>query len=193
MVDPNKYKTEKVNLPVGDIVVSEKVARRAGLSKKDAKRWMTWAYMKLAALVDGDTSIRPIVSVRGNGTKVLIGFEGVDNQEWKSVGGLRGDLTDTCIACWNPTDTGLATFGESEFHIAFLTFLGVTESQAAGTMTHFAQEHNGASDGQVIDGVYPMQWRVCTACIRKAKPRFPDPVLIINGAELPVIGQHFDE
>jgi hypothetical protein len=80
-----------------------------------------------------------------------------------------------CAGCLQPTDTALATLGEAEWHMAFASNLGWTFEQAEAGLP-------------IRDGRYPVQWRVCTSCVLKITDRIK-PVLVIPGAELPVIGQ----
>lgn len=82
-----------------------------------------------------------------------------------------------CAGCLQPTDTGLATLGEPEWHMAFAMNIGWTYEAAEALIL---------TDER--DGRYPVQWRVCRACVLKITDRIK-PVLVIPGAELPVMGQ----
>lgn len=95
--------------------------------------------------------------------------------------GIAAGTSSDCFACMTPTDSGLATEGEAEWHIAFATALGVPQDQAALLIQH--------DDGTVRDGRYATQWRVCTSCAAASRASFPAPVLLIPGAPVPVVSQ----
>ena len=97
---------------------------------------------------------------------------------------LPGAAPGSCVGCGRQTDTGLGTEGEAEWHIALALNLGVTRSEAETAL----RDVTGAEPGEVIDGRYPVAWRVCRDCIRKFTDRI-EPVLLVDGAALPVIGQ----
>lgn len=89
-----------------------------------------------------------------------------------------------CVSCFQPTDTGMATVGEAEWHVAFLTRLGIPIDQAEATL----REGTGAAPGMVMDGRYPVSWRVCRSCVHKVTDTV-EPVLVIPGARLPAMVQ----
>jgi hypothetical protein len=85
-----------------------------------------------------------------------------------------------CAGCLQPTDTGLATVGEAEWHMAFAVNLGWSVPEAETIVE--------TEPGMVTKGRYPVQWRVCRACVQRVTDRV-EPVLILPYAQLPVIGQ----
>jgi hypothetical protein len=97
--------------------------------------------------------------------------------------GLRGDYDGTCIVCLTPTDTGLAFQGPAEWAIAGLTVLGVPADEAAITL----EARWETAPGNVPDGEVTVPVRVCRECVRRCPASFPDPVLVVDGAEIPVI------
>lgn len=113
-------------------------------------------------------------------------------EEYKVVHpGLDGTYEGTCIACLTPTDTALAFRGEAKWFIAGLYALGIPEDQAFATAHVIWSESDPMlRKGQVPGGIVTEAIRVCRKCVRSAGPSFPDPVLAIADAEIPVISQY---
>lgn len=96
--------------------------------------------------------------------------------------GAFGNYVGSCVACMRGTDTGLAFRGEIEFIAAALMMLGVPENQAISIVK--------TSDAILIDGEnrFVATMRVCAGCAERA--RVPvKPVLLIDGADVPVLGR----
>lgn len=90
----------------------------------------------------------------------------------------------SCVVCGQGTDTGIATYGEAEWHIAFLQTLGVPTDEAS-------EMHRALTDSppdMVKTGAYQVVTRVCAQCFAKSPfhPRIA-PVVILNGGTVPVI------
>lgn len=90
--------------------------------------------------------------------------------------GLQGSYRGTCVICLQPTDTALGFRGGPEWLAAGLMTLGMTDREAIAVY-----EQGPPRDEMPV--------RVCRACVRACPADFPDPVPIIDGAELPCIGQ----
>lgn len=74
--------------------------------------------------------------------------------------GLQGDWSDTCIACFRATDTGLPIRGEAEAHIAALMVFGVPRDQTDTIIRALTD----APPGEVFAGVREIPYRVCAWC-----------------------------
>lgn len=96
-------------------------------------------------------------------------------------------MNGLCVACMTPTDTALGVRGEPEWHIAFLTALGIPLDQAEKTFEVMERTAPGimSNDGSV----YEWGVQVCTACAEKSRAPLPIPVLALPGRDLPVVGQ----
>lgn len=104
--------------------------------------------------------------------------------------GLKGTYEGTCIACLRPTDTALAFAGQGEWLIAALVVLGVPQDQAYLTLLDgWLEQGLQVPAGRVPGGRLTQAFRVCRDCVRASGCGFPDPVLAVNGARVPVIGQ----
>ncbi len=101
--------------------------------------------------------------------------------------GLQGDYWDSCCVCLRGTDTALAFQGEAEWLVAGLMQFGIPVREAEATVSIYF----GYAVGEVPDGILTMPVRVCSACVSKAKPNFPAPVVVMQDAQIPVIGQPF--
>lgn len=93
--------------------------------------------------------------------------------------GLQGNYAGSCIACMQPTDTGLSVTGEPEWHAAFLLNIGIPRNEAIAIVERWPAPDESDDRLRV--------YRVCAACA--AKGRFPKPQLAIDGGNVPNIGQ----
>lgn len=96
--------------------------------------------------------------------------------------GLQGTYDGTCVACLQPTDTGLGFEGEAEWIIAGLTLLGVGQDEALQTLA--SADPRFRPVGKVPIGTVKVVFRVCGACA--GKRNFPV-ALITAAGELPII------
>jgi len=101
---------------------------------------------------------------------------------------VRMYQTGSCIVCGQGTDTAVGVRGEAEWHIAFLTQIGIPYGQSAAM---HAEEMGFVSPQSVAaDGTYATHVRVCADCFAKS-PFHPKvkPALYVEGGELPLIAQ----
>jgi len=82
----------------------------------------------------------------------------------------------SCAVCLQGTDTAIAFVGSLEWKAAGLHALGIPLDEACGMVERFAPYED-----------WPLILRVCAGCVRKNRPDFPDPRLLIQGAELPAM------
>jgi hypothetical protein len=90
----------------------------------------------------------------------------------------------SCVVCGQGTDTAIGTRGVAEWHLAFLTTLGLADDEAREAHRRWT----GRDPGRVPGGVYTVLTRVCVRCFAKT-PMYPQarPALYVEGGELPVI------
>jgi hypothetical protein len=114
------------------------------------------------------------------------------------------DRAGTCIACFTPTDTGLAVIGNIAWLRDTLRMLGVPEDEALN-LVHYTFDHRGVGplpagsgvmqDYEWVSALYNhdpdlivvWQLRVCTRCTSASPAPFPTPALAIPGAVLPQV------
>ncbi len=74
---------------------------------------------------------------------------------------------DNCVACLQPTGTGLALRGTAEWHIAVLLRWGIRQDQ---TVWMLCDRQGTPHNGGVPRGVLEIAYRVCETCAAKAGP-----------------------
>lgn len=89
--------------------------------------------------------------------------------------------TGSCVVCMRGTDTALAFQGSPEWCIGGLHALGLPVDEAVATFTNGYGEH--------VPEWMIATYRVCAECVGNIDAEFPEPALILPGAEIPSITQ----
>lgn len=100
--------------------------------------------------------------------------------------GISGDYRDSCVACFQGTDTGLAFVGPAEWAAAGLQVLGVPEDQADLLLL----ELTGCPPGMVPRGSITVGIRVCKACAASAGMRVARVATGVPGITPPIEPLH---